>query len=97
MAAVERPAGAGVVELIAVAARPADQRKVAPGMIGVAAGTALVADAGMEPPPTIHEPGDFLVAFEAAGRHVFLPSAAVALGAPQRTLQILMGLGEGTR
>src|SRR5882762_11698510 len=66
-------------------------------MIGVAAGAALVAHAGMEPPPALHEPADLFVAREAAGGHLFLRPAAVALHALQCTLQVLMRLGEGTR
>src|SRR5882762_1287860 len=97
MAPIERPASAGVVEPLQVTPGPADQRELTPGVIRVAAGAALVAHPGVEPPTARHQPGDFLVTLEAADGHLFLTPPAMALHALQRPLQILVRLGEGTR
>src|SRR2546427_973 len=90
MAPLELPSRAGVVEALGVAARPADQREVLAGVLGVAAGAALLAHAGVEPTPPLHEPTDLLMTVEAAGGHVLFAPPAVASDALQRPFQLLM-------
>ena len=96
VAAVERPPGPRVIEAVHVAAGPAHEREVAPSVIGVTAGAALVLDAGVKASSPVHEPGDLLVARNTARVHLLfpIPPPAVAGLAPQRPFEPLVRFGQ---